>query len=1230
MTFLLIISSFTVLADTPDSLILRYITHYKTSTINDGTSYEIEEGTYPDKEGMPALPLVRKKILTPVGGRVVFRYQIELTDRVKCVPTIVQFYGRKIAKEKPPTYQPPPAEIQQNRPSPHGNATLFIHPFAFDGRYIEIRKSIIIKIYFEGGRWIRPEGYVARQPSLFLNQIRGKSLRLKEISKVVPKVGLWVKVNTTKEGIYEITPSDLKEVGLNPASVDPNRIELRHGYRGVLKWDMDSLSSLALLPPIITAIYETDEDGSFEEDERIIFFAHSLSGWERNHFKNNIYFYYSPFTDTNAYWLCFDGDPIIAEEENFTGGEDISNFTDTIHVEEDNFSPLRSGLVWGWKELNTSGGASSGSILNIPLTVYYPYDNEAIIRIAFYPKNSNQYAFRISLNGTIMDDTVTTMGNPGKDRTIFTDTINALSEGSNDLEIRLITTNESVIMDYVEVIYTRRTIAVGGRLYISSDTPGVKHYNVSNLTKDPYLLNYTNSENPSLISHQFSAGSIDFSADATKILIQESPYSIEGISIKDPSSLQYGGADWVVIPPDEFISPAYKLKRWRENHLRSFTSPVTRVISLKEIYDNFSFGVRDPSAIKRFLYHAYITWNPPISYVLFFGDGSYDNKDLTGIGKSCFVPIHTEGTFIYTSSGYLDKNPCWDSYFVDFNEDRVQDIPIGRVTASNLTEATNWVDKLIEYEVSGGSWRRNAILLADDAYSANYSSGEATHTKGAESISNSLPGWIHQKKIYLMEYPRVGGEKPEAEEAHLKAMSEGALVGVFLGHGNLRRLTHESVFLLQDVSRFGNWRKTPLYYFGSCDVGYFERPDEDCIAGHSNLYSDGGTIVSIAAGRATYPGSNNALGRSLIQHLFSTSAKTAGDAYLYAKEEAGHFTYTFFGDPATEILIDSTKLIPEIPDSARGGERFIIKGETSTSSDRIYCLITQADYDTILDAREGLTSYPVNNVTITKIGRKLFQGSAPIANDSFNMWINLPLDIDEQEGNIYLYSRGDREAYQRFSVHFTPGTGTTDTLSPGISFQIKGKELSERDPIPPSGEMTIVVRDSSGIDMRSKINLQISINNSEPIYLADKFTYHSGSPTTGEASFTYEEPLFADTIRFKAYVKDNAGNVGVREATFLISDERLLWGVENYPNPMKKKTTIIYHLGREMNTEIKIYTIAGRLVKDLYTGASRYGVNYVEWDGRDERGRMVSNGIYYYMVKPEDGEPYYGKIAVIR
>ncbi|MCK4421966.1 T9SS type A sorting domain-containing protein, partial [candidate division WOR-3 bacterium] len=233
-------------------------------------------------------------------------------------------------------------------------------------------------------------------------------------------------------------------------------------------------------------------------------------------------------------------------------------------------------------------------------------------------------------------------------------------------------------------------------------------------------------------------------------------------------------------------------------------------------------------------------------------------------------------------------------------------------------------------------------------------------------------------------------------------------------------------------------------------------------------------------------------------------------------------------------------------------------------------------------------------------------------------------------GNIYLYSRGDKEAHLHSSIQFVQGTGTSDTTPPGISFLIKGRKLSKDDLIPPSGEMTIEVRDSSGIDMRSNINLQVQVQNSDPIYLIDDFTYHSGSPTTGEATFSYEEPFFSDTIRFTVYAKDNAGNVGNAGITFRIGEGELLWGVDNYPNPMKDKTTIIYHLSQEVEVDIKIFTIAGRLVKKLRTGVSRYGLNYAEWDGRDERGREVSNGIYYFMVRPGDGNPYYGKIAVIR
>ncbi|MEJ2568113.1 MAG: C25 family cysteine peptidase, partial [candidate division WOR-3 bacterium] len=594
-----------------------------------------------------------------------------------------------------------------------------------------------------------------------------------------------------------------------------------------------------------------------------------------------------------------------------------------------------------------------------------------------------------------------------KERTVFADTINALNSGLNNLTVTLETPENSIIMDYIEVIYEKRLVANENKLFITKDESSLKNYTAEGFSSDPYILNISNSKNPSLVSHFFNNGNAIFSTSSRKTLLQSSPYSIEGISLKDPTSLFQGGADWIVITDKQFIIPASRLKNWRGNHIRGISSPQTRLIEIDEIYDNFSYGVKDPSAIKRFLYWTQENWNTPVSYVLLFGDGSYDDKNLTGTGKTSFIPVHTEGTTIY-GTGYLSANPSWDSWFVDFNEDRIQDIPIGRVTVSNATEGNGWADKLIDYEKSTGSWRMKAILLADDAIkSGRDPSGETDHTVLMEDISNTLPDWIYQDKIYLMEYTMSsGGTKPEAREDHLESMSDGALVGFYLGHGNLMQITDEKALEINDINRFSNWRKAPIYYFGSCEVGYFERPEQDCIGGKSNLYKDGGNIVSIAAGRATGYTNNGELGERIAEYLFNNSVFAAGDAFLLAKEEKGHYTYTFFGDPATSILIDSTYLGVTIPDTAVGGRYLKIEGIAETSADKIFCFINEAQYDTVLDASEGTDTFIP--ITIKKEGKALFRGSAPIINDSFSLQINIPYNIQSDSGRISLYSRGEK------------------------------------------------------------------------------------------------------------------------------------------------------------------------------------------------------------------------------
>ncbi|MCK4359255.1 MAG: T9SS type A sorting domain-containing protein [Candidatus Cloacimonetes bacterium] len=71
---------------------------------------------------------------------------------------------------------------------------------------------------------------------------------------------------------------------------------------------------------------------------------------------------------------------------------------------------------------------------------------------------------------------------------------------------------------------------------------------------------------------------------------------------------------------------------------------------------------------------------------------------------------------------------------------------------------------------------------------------------------------------------------------------------------------------------------------------------------------------------------------------------------------------------------------------------------------------------------------------------------------------------------------------------------------------------------------------------------------------------------------------------------------------------------QNYPNPVKGSTTISFSTaeGAE-NAEIKIYNVKGQLVKTLLpTTTHQSPLTKVIWDGKDDNGKPVSSGIYFY------------------
>ena len=70
----------------------------------------------------------------------------------------------------------------------------------------------------------------------------------------------------------------------------------------------------------------------------------------------------------------------------------------------------------------------------------------------------------------------------------------------------------------------------------------------------------------------------------------------------------------------------------------------------------------------------------------------------------------------------------------------------------------------------------------------------------------------------------------------------------------------------------------------------------------------------------------------------------------------------------------------------------------------------------------------------------------------------------------------------------------------------------------------------------------------------------------------------------------------------------------NYPNPFSRFTEFTYELTVPAEVEIKIFTLSGRLIRSLKgTGSAGFNSGIV-WDGRDQDGDRIANGVYIYKI----------------
>lgn len=138
----------------------------------------------------------------------------------------------------------------------------------------------------------------------------------------------------------------------------------------------------------------------------------------------------------------------------------------------------------------------------------------------------------------------------------------------------------------------------------------------------------------------------------------------------------------------------------------------------------------------------------------------------------------------------------------------------------------------------------------------------------------------------------------------------------------------------------------------------------------------------------------------------------------------------------------------------------------------------------------------------------------------------------------------------------------------------------------------------------------------------DTFDMKSGSGT----SLAGEKQVESTVGRTFGYVelrpagvrgeKESGPTLGLRSGE--AEAGKPLWvGVRpSHPNPFNPTTSIEYAVGERGFVTLRVYDVSGRVVRTLVSDTRNPGeVHVAVWDGRDDRGRPVSSGVYFYQLQ---------------
>lgn len=264
--------------------------------------------------------------------------------------------------------------------------------------------------------------------------------------------------------------------------------------------------------------------------------------------------------------------------------------------------------------------------------------------------------------------------------------------------------------------------------------------------------------------------------------------------------------------------------------------------------------------------------------------------------------------------------------------------------------------------------------------------------------------------------------------------------------------------------------------------------------------------------------------------------------------------------------------------------------------------------------------------------------------------LNVQLDMDTKQlagaNTLYLDINPDDDQPEQFHFNnfiFKNFYVRGDTLNPLMDVTFDNVHILNRDIVSAKPGISIKLKDEAKwmlLDDPSVATVQVrypdasgnlSSNSLTRTFTANtdtlKFIPATGAPNASNTASLEFRPAFLQDGEYELIVtgkdmsNNSAGSLSYR-VTFQIINKAMISNMLNYPNPFTTSTAFVFTLtGQEVpqNIKVQIMTVTGKIVREITKaelGPLRIGRNITEfkWDGTDQYGQKLANGVYLYRV----------------